>query len=108
MSHFPSFASGNFTNSTFGSAQWDAVNEFVESVGWEFIFGLNSLLRSPYPVGVWDSTNAAELMAYSNSKNYTVNWELGNGETSYSSCTLQTLSSYPCITGSLVPSEQSA
>ena len=68
------------SNFTMTVEQWDAVNEFVESVGWEFIFGLNSFLRSPYPIGVWDSTNAAELMAYSNSKNYTINWELGNGE----------------------------
>ena len=69
------------TNFTVGPAQWDAVNKFVQVVGWEFIFGLNSLLRNPYPVGVWDSTNAAQLMAYSSSKGYTVNWELGNGET---------------------------
>ena len=68
------------SNFTMTVEQWDTVNEFVESVGCEFIFGLNSLLCSPYPIGVWDSTNAAELMAYSNSKNYTINWELGNGE----------------------------
>ena len=68
------------------TAQWDAVNEFVQVVGWEFIFGLNSLLRNPYPVGVWDSTNAAQLMAYSSSKGYTVNWELGNGESPMYNC----------------------
>ena len=68
------------SNFTMTTAQWDAVNEFVKTVGWEFIFGLNSLLRNPYPVGVWDSTNAAQLMSYSTSKGYTVNWELGNGQ----------------------------
>ena len=73
---------GNYTNHTMTTAQWDAVNEFVRTVGWEFIFGLNSLLRNPYPVGVWDSTNAAQLMSYSTSKGYTVNWELGNGQLS--------------------------
>ena len=59
--------------------QWDAVNKFVEVVGWDFIFGLNALLRTPYPDGVWDPDNARQLISYSNSKNYTVQWELGNG-----------------------------
>ena len=58
------------------TTQWDAVNQFVETVGWEFIFGLNSVLRSH---GVWDSKNGALLMSYSNSKGYKVQWELGNG-----------------------------
>ena len=61
------------------AVEWDAVNKFVQTVGWEFIFGLNALLRTAYPGGVWDSTNAAQLMAYSTSHNYTVQWELGNG-----------------------------
>lgn len=56
----------NYTNSTFCHLVWDAVNHFVEVVDWEFVFGLNSLLRSPYPVGVWDSENAKLLMFYSN------------------------------------------
>ena len=72
------------SNVTMTTVQWDAVNEFVKTVGWEFIFGLNSLLRNPYPVGVWDSTNGAQLMSYSTSKGYTVNWELGNGQSSSS------------------------
>ena len=59
-------------------AEWDDVNVFVEKVGWEFVFGLNALLRFPYPTG-WDANNAELLMEYSNSKNYTVQWELGNG-----------------------------
>ena len=58
------------------TGQWDEVNQFVEVVGWEFVFGLNGLLRSN---GVWDSSNAALLMSYSNSKGYKVQWELGNG-----------------------------
>lgn len=45
-------------------------------------YSVNSLLRNPYPVGVWDADNADELMRYSNDKNYIVNWELHvrNGE----------------------------
>ena len=44
------------------------------------IFGLNALLRSPYPSGVWNSSNAREIISYSKSKNYNVQWELGNGK----------------------------
>ena len=59
--------------------QWDEVNKFVETVGWEFVFGLNAFLRTPYPNGSWDSDNARMLLSYSTSRNYTVQWELGNG-----------------------------
>ena len=62
---------------TMNTTQWDAVNMFVEAVGWEFIFGLNALLRASN--GSWDSANAEELMTYTTSKGYKVNWELGNG-----------------------------
>ena len=60
--------------------QWDAVNHFVKAVGWDLIFGLNALLRSPYPGGLWNSSNAREIISYSKSKNYNVQWELGNGK----------------------------
>ena len=56
------------SNITMTVKQWDAVNEFVEIVGWDFIFGLNAFLRTPYPNGTWDSNNARLLMSYSNSK----------------------------------------
>ena len=62
---------------TMNTTQWDAVNMFVEAVGWEFIFGLNALLRASN--GSWNGTNAEELMTYTTSKGYKVNWELGNG-----------------------------
>ena len=58
---------------------WDAINQFTQLAGWDFIFGLNVLLRQPD--GNWDSSNAEDLFAYTMSKGYTVNWELGNGET---------------------------
>ena len=65
------------SNFTMNTTQWDAVNMFVEAVGWDFIFGLNALLRGSD--GSWDGTNAEELMTYTTSKGYKVNWELGNG-----------------------------
>ena len=69
----------NLSNYTMNTTQWDAVNKFVQAVGWDFIFGLNILLRKPWPNGTWDSSNAEELMSYTHSKGYQVNWELGNG-----------------------------
>ncbi len=67
------------TNFTLNEAQWDEVNTFVDKVGWDIIFGLNVLLRQPWPVGSWDSSNAKQMMSYTTSKGYKVNWELGNG-----------------------------
>ena len=68
-----------FSNFTMNVSQWDAVNEFVRAVGWDFIFGLDLLLRKPWPNGFWDSSNAEQLLTYTTSKGYNVNWELGNG-----------------------------
>jgi len=62
---------------TMNTSQWDAVNVFVEAAGWDFIFGLNVLLRVN---GSWNSANAEELLTYTTSKGYKVNWELGNGK----------------------------
>lgn len=67
------------SNITISLTQWDAINTFVKDVGWEFIFGLNLLLRHPWPKGAWDSSNAVLLLRYTKAKGYTVNWELGNG-----------------------------
>ena len=67
------------SNFTMTPQQWDEVNDFVQTVGWDFIFGLNGLLRTPYPNGSWDSDNARTLLSYTASKGYTVQWELGNG-----------------------------
>lgn len=60
------------------TAHFDAVTLFAREVGWDLVFGLNSLLRDEN--GVWVSTNAEKLLRYSASKGYTVNWQLGNGK----------------------------
>ena len=67
------------TNFTMNTSEWDVLNVFVKAANWEIIYGLNVLLREPWPKGKWDSSNAVELMKYSTSKGYNVNWELGNG-----------------------------
>ena len=69
-----------FVNFTMDVAQWDAVNEFVKVAGWNFIYGLNVLLRTLE--GAWNYTNPEELMRYTASKGYPINWELGNGNIS--------------------------
>lgn len=58
-------------------AHFDAVNLFARKVGWELVFGLNSLLRDDD--GAWASSNAEKLLHYAASKGYKVNWQLGNG-----------------------------
>ena len=69
----------NYTNFTLNASQWDTINQYAQASGWEIIFGLNEFLRTSWPDGDWDSTNAEKLMRYSVSKGYQVNWELGNG-----------------------------
>lgn len=68
------------SNSTFFSKQWNEVNQFAKNVGWNLTFGLNALLRNPWPDGNWDPRNAQELIDYTIDQHYVVNWELGNGE----------------------------
>ncbi len=65
------------TNFTMTTEDWDAMNEFTRLAEWNFIFGLNVFLRNN---GSWDSSNARDLFEYTHSKNYLVNWELGNGK----------------------------
>ena len=60
------------------TVHYDAVNQFVRKAGWELVFGLNSLLRDDR--GEWKSLNAEKLLRYSASKGYSVNWQLGNGQ----------------------------
>ncbi|XP_064386815.1 heparanase-like [Halichondria panicea] len=56
---------------------WFAITQFVYDIaGWDFIFGLNVLLRNKD--GSWDSSNARDLLKYSAEKAQLVNWELGN------------------------------
>ena len=70
-------SSGNFT---MGTLQWDAINQYANATGWEVVFGLNVLLRTHWPAGDWDTTNAVQLINYTISRGHKVNWELGNGK----------------------------
>ena len=68
-----------FSNFSMDGSQWDRVNAFAAQVGWDLIFGLNDLLRKPWPSGNWDFQNALTLIKYTMSKGYNVSWELANG-----------------------------
>ena len=67
-------------NFTMSASQWDAINEFALATGWEITFGLNVFLRKHWHFQGWNTTNAKQLMEYTISKGYQVNWELGNGK----------------------------
>ncbi len=59
--------------------EWDAVNAFAKRNGLREVFTLNAGPGSRNSDGTWNSTNAAELMAYTAQQNYPVAvWELGN------------------------------
>lgn len=80
--HHPDYNHGNtinkvkFTNFTMTARQWDELNQFVETVGWDLIFDLNSLFRKN---GLWLPDNAKLLMDYTSQKGYKIaGWELGN------------------------------
>ena len=62
---------------TMTKKELDAINDFVNEVGWRLIFGFNQLLRQSD--GHWDSSNAEHLIDYTMKKGYEVAWELGNG-----------------------------
>ena len=71
--------SSDHENYTMSAEQWDTINQYALATGWDIIFGLNVFLRNPWPQGDWDTTNTEQLMNYTISKGYQVNWELGNG-----------------------------
>ncbi|XP_048250525.1 heparanase-like isoform X2 [Haliotis rufescens] len=76
MTFDPTGHGGTSPDSTYTGAEWDKLNNFLETVGWDLVFGLNVLKRKD---GQWDPDNAKELMTYSNARNYKIPaFELGN------------------------------
>ncbi|XP_078588333.1 heparanase-like isoform X1 [Branchiostoma floridae x Branchiostoma japonicum] len=64
-----------FKNFTMSEVEWDHLNSFTRCVGYDFIFGLNVLLRNG---SLWDPSNAQLLLNYTAARGFKVNWELGN------------------------------
>ncbi|PVD35611.1 hypothetical protein C0Q70_02574 [Pomacea canaliculata] len=57
--------------------QFDDINLFACTVGWDFIMDLNVLTR--FPNDSWNPSNARELLRYGSEKNYSiVGFQLGN------------------------------
>ncbi|XP_052751415.1 heparanase-like [Galleria mellonella] len=60
--------------------KWDEINEFCKAVNLKLLFSLNALIRDEHG---WNDVNAKELLQYSKSKNYDIDWQLGNEPNSY-------------------------
>ncbi|XP_037609561.1 heparanase [Sebastes umbrosus] len=59
----------------------DLLHSFTNCSGMDLIFGLNALLRTAD--NSWNSSNAASLLSYCESRRYRMSWELGNEPNSY-------------------------
>ncbi|KAI3362512.1 hypothetical protein L3Q82_012799 [Scortum barcoo] len=59
----------------------DLLHAFTNCSGLDLIFGLNALLRTAD--NSWNSSNARTLLKYCESRQYRMNWELGNEPNSY-------------------------
>ncbi|KAK6174423.1 hypothetical protein SNE40_017702 [Patella caerulea] len=58
------------------ASDWDKLNHFVQTVGWDLIYDLNI---APRKNGKWDPTNTIDLLKYTAEKGYKVyGLELGN------------------------------
>ncbi|XP_055959221.1 heparanase-like [Patella vulgata] len=67
---------GDHYNFTMSAGDWDKINIFANSTGWDLIFDLNI---APRVNGQWDTTNAMELLKYTAEKGYKLyGFELGN------------------------------
>ncbi|KAM9701290.1 LOW QUALITY PROTEIN: heparanase-like, partial [Menidia menidia] len=59
----------------------DSLASFSSCSGLALIFGLNALLRTPE--NVWNGSNAAALLSYTQQRRYALAWELGNEPNSF-------------------------
>lgn len=67
----------HIVNFSLAGTQWDSLTTFLEKVGWDLTFDFNLFKRRR---GMWDPTNAEQLLNYSASKNIRISgFELGNG-----------------------------
>jgi len=62
------------------SADWDRLNSFCKAAGWRLLFGLNLLLRNGSD---WDSSNAEQVIKFSEHRKYSLDWQLGNEPNSF-------------------------
>lgn len=60
--------------------KWTDINEFCKATNMKLLFTLNVLLRDEHG---WNYHNAKELLEYSKSKQFDVDWQLGNEPNSF-------------------------
>lgn len=68
----------HFFNMT--GADWIALNRFAQAAGFELLFDLNVLLRNGTQ---WDSSNARQLLDFSDKLRFNISWQLGNEPNSF-------------------------
>jgi len=61
---------------TFTFATFEKLYRFATNMDWRVIFDLNSLIRNKD--GTWNPTNAVEFIKQVSSRNYSIDYELGN------------------------------
>ncbi|KAK7485784.1 hypothetical protein BaRGS_00022965 [Batillaria attramentaria] len=67
----------NFHTFTLTGHQWQALNQFVHKVGFDFIFDANDLQRTSH--GDWSPDNTRKLLQYSADRHYPIaGFQLGN------------------------------
>lgn len=72
----------NLTEFFMTAKTWDNIQEFVQEARLDLIFDLNVLKRTKDQK--WNSTNAKELLKYTQERGYTMaGWELGNEPNSF-------------------------
>eukprot|EP00105_Crassostrea_gigas_P019717 XP_011438298.1 PREDICTED: heparanase [Crassostrea gigas] len=72
----------NLTEFFMTGITWDKIHEFVQEAKLDLIFDLNVLKRTKDQK--WNSTNAIELLKYTQKRGYTMaGWELGNEPNSF-------------------------
>nr|XP_022337561.1 heparanase-like [Crassostrea virginica] len=72
----------NLTEFYLTAKTWDEIHQFVQEAKFDIIFDLNVLKRTKDDK--WNSTNARELMNYTQKKGYRMaGWELGNEPNSF-------------------------
>lgn len=68
----------NPAKNAFDAHDWDELHTFARKLNWTVNFAINGLLRKGD--GSWNSSNAKELLRYTKTKGYSVNFDLGKGK----------------------------
>uniref|UniRef100_A0A3B3HCX0 Heparanase n=2 Tax=Oryzias latipes TaxID=8090 RepID=A0A3B3HCX0_ORYLA len=72
---------GRYRRTQFTELTVDQLQSFSSCCGLDLVFGLNALLRTAQ--NRWNSSNAASLLRYCESRRYRMSWELGNEPNSF-------------------------